>query len=634
MKVLSLAVAFVACSRSVVSSSVTRSRPDRRHLHETTPNPNCQNHTIDFILVEGDAVRSAVEDDIVHMLSKVGITVNTRQLTKREFNAAEQAGDFHLSFSETWGAPYDPHAYAKGWVAGDEGHRQALAGLAAPDTREGLFEQIEDVLKEEDNGVRGTKWMEIHKTVHRNAVMLPLWGARIPTVLNDQRLSKWQAGHQQFDYPVHLLEVVGDSKTVTIAPGAQTGLFKSVGRLDPHTYRPNEFFSNNWVYESLVSYGEYGKILPALASSWDIQDYNSGQRYTFQLRPDVKFHDGAEWNCTAAKLNFDHVLAEPMRGPDWHGWYGLMDQVANWECAGDLEFIVDTKDRYYPFLQELSFIRPLRMLSPTAFAGDGDPLTSNSCHVGWGNITGADPNVTVNCAGIVNVSGTGPFKFDSRTPETLADGSTVDGEVVFQQNTDYWAGTPSIETLVIKYYDTSDAVKAALLDGSLDIVWGGGVLPASDLKELSADETNNLSVFYSEDIQNVIMLLNSGKPPLDDIELRKTIIHAIDKKTIIDTELGGIFESVEYVFPVTAPYCDVDLTPRWDYDLEMAELLNCPSSSDGDKEPGSGDGNEEPGSGDGGKEPETSPAPVTNNAGWSRIILAGVSMVIIQSLLF
>ena len=45
---------------------------------------------------------------------------------------------------------------------------------------------------------------------------------------------------------------------MTIAPGAQTGLFQSVGRLDPHSYRPNEFFANNWVYEGLVAYGANG----------------------------------------------------------------------------------------------------------------------------------------------------------------------------------------------------------------------------------------------------------------------------------------------------------------------------------------------------------------------------------------
>ena len=469
----------------------------------------------------------------------------------------------------------DPHAYTKGWIAGDEGHNQALSGLQAPDDRESLYAAIEDVLKEESRVERASKWESIHKKVHDSATMLPLWGARVPTVMNSNRLTKFQPGNQQFDYPVNKLDVLDGSTTVTIAPAGQTGLFKSVGRLDPHTYRPNEFFSNNWVYEGLVSYGSYGQILPALAQSWTVADEGDGQRYTFQLRPDVTFHDGEEWNCDAAKLNFDHVLAGPLRGPDWHGWYGLMDQIDTWECTSNLEFVVTTKDKYYPFLQELSFIRPLRMLSPAAFANDADPLTSNSCHVGWGTITSDDSDVEVVCAGITNISGTGPFMFESRTSEALDEETTVDNEVVFKANPNYWDGAPSIETLIIKRYEDSEAVKAALLDGSLDLVWGSGVLPAQDLIELDADETNGLSVFHSDDIQNVIILLNSGKAPLDDLNVRKTVIHAINKKKIIDDNLGGLFKPVDNVFPRDAPYSDVDITPRWDYDLEKAQFLNC-----------------------------------------------------------
>ena len=104
---------------------------------------------------------------------------------------------------------------------------------------------------------------------------------------------------------------------------------------------------------------------------------------------------------------------------------------------------------------------------------------------------------------------------------------------------------------------------------------GSGVLPAQDLIELDADETNGLSVFHSDDIQNVIILLNSGKAPLDDLNVRKTVIHAINKKKIIDDNLGGLFKPVDNVFPRDAPYSDVDITPRWDYDLEKAQFLNC-----------------------------------------------------------
>lgn len=37
-----------------------------------------------------------------------------------------------------------------------------------------------------------------------------------------------------------------------IAPSAQTGLLVDIGGLSPHSYRPNEFFANDWVYEGLV----------------------------------------------------------------------------------------------------------------------------------------------------------------------------------------------------------------------------------------------------------------------------------------------------------------------------------------------------------------------------------------------
>lgn len=545
-------------------------------LAQTAQNNDCKKHTIDFIMVEGDIGLVSIEDDIRMDLERVGITVTPRFLSKEDFNKAHESGDFHLSFSETWGAPYDPHSFASGWTTGDEGHFHVMTNMEAPASRDAFFDMIQDVLQEPNHRERVTKWKEIHTVLHQQAVMLPLWGKRVPTVLNN-RLTGYTAGLQQFDYPVHRLQVLSGSTTVRISPGAQTGIFKSVGRLDPHTYRPNEFFANNWVYEGLVSYGEYGQIMPALAQSYTVEPHEGGgQKYTFKLRTGVTFHDGAPWNCEAAKLNFDHVLAEPLTSGDYHGWYGLPNQISEWSCDDNNTFVVVTKSVYYPFLQELSFIRPLRMLSPAAFA-DLDPITGNSCHVGWGNVTSSEGGTSITCAGIQNISGTGPFMFGSRISSTDADGTTVDDEVVFLRNGNYWGGVPSIEQLVVVRHETAEEVKNALLDGSLDAVWGSGVLHAKDLIEIEDnEETNNLSVYFTDDVQNVLLLLNSGKAPLNDINLRKTIIHAINKARILEQEMGGLERTVDNVFPLDAPYCDVDLTPRWDYDIEKAMFLNCP----------------------------------------------------------
>jgi ABC-type transport system substrate-binding protein len=290
----------------------------------------CGSTSADFIVQKGDALLAAIEDDVRTDLAKVGINVVTRFLDKEDFNSNMTSGNFHFCFSETWGPPYDPHSYASSWKSPDEAHFAALQGMQAPTTQDKVTADISNVMLEENVQTRQQEWKGILTALHEQAIDLPFSGKRIPTVLRT-RLTGYLAGQQQFDYPVHSLQVLSGAKTITVAPGAQSGLFSSIGRLDPHTYRPNEFFANNWVYEGLVSYGADGVIEPSLASSWQVADTaGGGQEYRFTLRQGVKFHDGSEWNCTVAKLNFDHVLAKPLRTGDWHGWYDLPKQIEAW----------------------------------------------------------------------------------------------------------------------------------------------------------------------------------------------------------------------------------------------------------------------------------------------------------------
>ena len=365
--------------------------------------------------------------------------------------------------------------------------------------------------------------------------------------------------------------------------GGQTGLFVGVGRLDPHTYRPNEFFANNWMYEGLVEYGPNGAVLPSLAASWKVADNaEGGQDYTFILRRGVAFHDGTPWDCAAAKLNFDHVLAEPLTTGDFHGWYGLPGQIVSVSCPGPHELVLTTRDKYYPLLQELTYIRPLRMLSPAMFVGglESDPYTQNSCHVGWGNAT-LEGATTVVCAGTLGVSGTGPWKFEG----TVVDEAGETAEATFSRNADYWGAAPAggVEGMRLIRFPDHKAVKQALLDGSLDVVVGSGPLQPNDVKELQSNP--DFHVYFTEPLQNRVIVLNTAKAPTNDLQVRKVIIHGVNKAAIIDKELAGLDEPVDALFPKDAPYCRVDLTPRWDYDLEKAQLLKLPGRVSRDRSP-------------------------------------------------
>src|SRR5260370_15042558 len=52
-----------------------------------------------------------------------------------------------------------------------------------------------------------------------------------------------------------------------------------------------------------------GNIIPDLAHSWEIAE--DGKTYTFFLRKDVQFHDGAELTAEDIKATFDRIAKPP-----------------------------------------------------------------------------------------------------------------------------------------------------------------------------------------------------------------------------------------------------------------------------------------------------------------------------------
>ena len=53
-------------------------------------------------------------------------------------------------------------------------------------------------------------------------------------------------------------------------------------------------------------------------------------------------------------------------------------------------------------------------------------------------------------------------------------------------------------------------------------------------------------------------------------------LHLIFLLSLLMKKIKKMEEKEENLFPKTAPNCDVDLTPHWDYDLEKAKFINCP----------------------------------------------------------
>lgn len=537
---------------------------------------NCNAASINFIVRDSDPEMEAVEDDIRRNLEAIGIKVNSRFLNASQYTDAELNGDYNLLFTRTWGAPYDPHSYMTSWSVPSHVEYSAIGNLQPPLTRDILLGKIDDVQKELEPQKIQQKWHEILNDVHQEALFMPLWGTRIPYVLN-RRLVGFSPGQQAYSLPVASIQVTSGSANVTIAPGVGS-LFTSAGPINPHQYSPNALWAQDWIYEGLVSYGQDGEIVPALAETWVTETLQEGQRVTFQLRQGVQFHDGTPWNCDAAKLNFDHVLSDVVK--QRHQWFGVGKYLKSWTCTGEFELVLETTAVFYPLLQELTYIRPLRFASPAAFAQglDSSPDEHNSCESGDFGSKWDFLEEDVTCLGLTAPIGTGPFRYISRKP--AADGT--DSEIVFARHDNYWGPKPGIETLTAVQYSSTQEVETALMSGDLDMALGIGPLTAKQVQNLKFFHSDKFDVRHSDVIQHALVVFNSNRAPTDDIQVRRAIIHAIDKASFLEEEFAGLEQPVTQLLPRSAPFCNVDLSPKWGYDLEKAQFLNCPAEASDD----------------------------------------------------
>ena len=152
--------------------------------------------------------------------------------------------------------------------------------------------------------------------------------------------------------------------TIVVTGTTQGGFFKTgtdVGPMNPHSYRPNEFVTNDFIYEGLVAYDgnspngaddEAGTmddfIVGSLATSWVTNLVGLTQsapfEITFTLRSGVTFHDGTPWNAAAAKANFDHIMGGTgapgalKRNAGFHDWLGLTQYLDSWSVVDNMRF--------------------------------------------------------------------------------------------------------------------------------------------------------------------------------------------------------------------------------------------------------------------------------------------------------
>ncbi|MDE3820109.1 ATP-binding cassette domain-containing protein [Sinorhizobium meliloti] len=198
------------------------------------------------------------------------------------------------------------------------------------------------------------------------------------------------------------------------------------------------------MFEPLFKYGHEGNIEPGLATEWSVEE--GGKLLNVTLREGVTFHDGTPFDATALKWNLERWI-----GMEANNWMNSSRLFAGLDIVDARHVRIRFREPVLGLLQEFTYVRPVRFLSPRSVAEDGSyrqPV------------------------------GTGPWRQVSATNEAS----------VFERYEEYWGEKPAFPKLEVRVLPDSRGRMAALRAGDIDLIGGAFASPitATEAQTLSA----------------------------------------------------------------------------------------------------------------------------------------------------
>ena len=306
------------------------------------------------------------------------------------------------------------------------------------------------------------------------------------------------------------------------------------------------------MYEPLLQYNSEGELAPWLAESVTA-DNDVQSAWTIKLRKGIMFHDGTEMNASAVAQDLN---------------YAMTDGLASVIVAGLLDHI-DVIDNY-----TLDVKLAVRWAQFPNILDSGLGLVWAPSMLDKPDKGAADP------------IGTGPYKFDSWIPDKSLNVRAFDG---------YWGGP-------CKVPDPGDAVTKLCQEAGVPLGQANGpwldsmqfrpitdpqqradALKAGDVNLIETSSPSNLAELKSNyqvvtdfNSDKTTVMLNTTKPPLDNVHVRRALAHATDRQALADTIGAGehlLLDSspISSTSPWGLPNDQTDY-PAYDLDQARQEL--------------------------------------------------------------
>jgi peptide/nickel transport system substrate-binding protein len=246
-------------------------------------------------------------------------------------------------------------------------------------------------------------------------------------------------------------------------------------------------------YSTLLTYdlGDGGKIVGDLAARWETS--GDGLGYTFDLHPNVAFHDGTAFTSADIKATYDR-LRDPPPG------------------------VVSLRRDLFEDIAAIDTPTPQRVVFRLKTA---NPLMIHIFASPWNTVYSAAQLARDPASPARMVNGTGPFRFVEHVR-----GSSWRGERFDRY---FRAGRPHLDGFQAIFFSNSTAIATALQGGQVHAFFRS-FSPAESARLV--DALGSRIHALETNFNNMAMaIFNASKPPFDDARVRKALSLAIDRRT-------------------------------------------------------------------------------------------------------
>ncbi len=318
---------------------------------------------------------------------------------------------------------------------------------------------------------------------------------------------------------------------------------------DPPTLDPalaSDATSANYIVEifsGLVALDPNLEIIPDLAEEWEVSD--DGMTYTFTLREDATFADGAAITAEDFKFSIERACDPETLSPVADTYLGDIvgcreklqgqaSEVAGVEVVDEQTLAITIDEPKVYFLYKLTY--------PTAFVVDQETIERE------GRLWASN-----------NPNGSGPFVLENYS---------FGEEMVLVPNTRFYGDPkPSVER--VRFVLAGGSGMTMYETDEVDVI---GVGPADLDRVLDPSSPLNADLHEVESYSIGYIGLNAAQPPFDDPLVRQAFNMAIDKETLIEVVVQDIVSPAYDVVPPGIPGYESEVEGL-QFDVERARQL-------------------------------------------------------------